>query len=97
MFERSSSSPRSVFLAPPCSIVTEDSTRTEDEAAEIGSPQGRFGDPQPAAARDDDGSVARGDDDATVRGSPESAAVRGPRNPAVRGKMPAAIRGQSRQ
>ncbi len=57
--------------------VTEDWTLTEDEeAADIGSPQGRFGDPQPAAARGDDGSAARGEDASASRYD-EGSAVRG--------------------
>ncbi len=59
----------------PCSTaptLTETQTHTEDritdeEAADISSPQGRFGDPQPAAARGEDGSATRGDDDAAAR------------------------------
>ncbi len=46
--------------------MTEDSTKTDEEAADIDSPQGSSGDPQPAAARGDDGSAARGDDAAAA-------------------------------
>ncbi len=45
---------------------TEDRTNRDEEAADISFPQGRFGDPQPAAARGEDGSAARGDDDAAA-------------------------------
>ncbi len=55
-------------------LITEDWTKTDEEAADIDSPQGRSGDPQPAAARGDDGSTARGDEDAAARGEDGSAA-----------------------
>ncbi len=54
----------------------------------MGSPQGRFGDPQPAAARDDaaaarddEGSVARSDDDAAAH-SEDGSTTRGFPRPA---------------
>ncbi len=47
--------------------MTEDSTKTDEEAADIDSPQGSSGDPQPVAARGNDGSAARGDDAAATR------------------------------
>ncbi len=72
--------------------VTESKTHTEDritdeEAADISSPQGRFGDPQPeddAAARDDDGFAARGDDAAAARDD-EGSVARGDDDAATHG------------
>ncbi len=53
--------------------MTEDSTKTDEEAADIDSPQGSSGDPQPAAARGDDGSTARGNKGSVARGDVASA------------------------
>ncbi len=72
--------------------VTEDSTITGDEeASDIGSPQGRFGDPQPAAAHGDDGSAARGEDGSAARGD-DASASRDDEGSAVRGDDDAAAR-----
>ncbi len=49
-------------------MVTEDQTKTEDEEADFGSPQGWPGDHQPAAARGEDGSAARSEECAATRG-----------------------------
>ncbi len=87
---------RAPLLQPP--TVTESKTDTEDrttrdeEAADVSSPQGRFGDPQPAAARGEDGSAARGDDDAAARDD-DGFATRGDDDAAAHGKDGSTTRG----
>ncbi len=66
---------------------------TDEEAADINSPQGMFGDNQPAAARGEDGSAARGEDDAATRGD-DAAAARDDEGSVARGDDDAAAHGE---